>query len=264
MRRYLLLGAVIYGASAYGVWFWFSFVNPKEKRQNEAFEQTPERVDLTAIWDEKAEGFDSAVDLVEKTSCLWYLRRKLVKQAQGHVLEVSAGTGRNFKHYNLNACKSITFLDQSWPMLEIARRKWQEQHPQAPSETVIAFKKQAALRMRERPSKGYDTIVQTMGVCSTPQPAETLAHLGSLLNPETGRLLLIEHGRGYYNWINYILDRDAHRHAQKYGCYHNRDIESIVKNSGLVVEKMTRPFWWNLGTVWVIEARPHGWKDGKK
>ena len=233
-------------------------MNPKEKRHNESLEPFAERVNQVAVWDEKADNFDSDVDLVEKTSCLWYLRRKLVKQAHGHILEVSAGTGRNFKYYNLDACKSITFLDQSWPMLEIAKRKWQEQYPTAPSGTNIAFKKQSALRMQEKPKEGYDTIIQTMGVCSTPQPAETLGHLGSLLKPSTGRLLLIEHGRGYYNWINYILDRDAHRHAQKYGCYHNRDIDAIVKESGLVVEKMTRPFWWNLGTVWVIEARPKG------
>ena len=236
-------------------------MNPKTPAPNNNESQAPKRVDLSAVWDETASRFDSDVNTIEKTSFLWYLRKKLVKQAKGHVLEVSVGTGRNFKYYSLDACKSITFLDQSWPMLEIAKAKWQHMYPKndyrdlSPRKTEIKFHKQSASNFVDAPKEGYDTIIQTMGICSTPNPLETLEHLGGLLNPENGRLLLIEHGRGYYNWINLILDRDAHRHAEKYGCYHNRDIGEIIKKSGLVVESIRRPFWWNLGTVWVVEAR---------
>ena len=265
--RYVVAGLLLYGATAYGAWFWFSFVNPKDNISEESGLIKQQKVNLSAVWDETAARFDSDVELEEKTSCLWYLRNRLVRQASGHVLEVSVGTGRNFRYYNLDACKSLTFLDQSWPMLEVAKAKWRHLYPKSayldksPENTKIAFKKQAAREITEKPVEGYDTIIQTMGACSTPDPAETLSHLGTLLNQQTGRILLIEHGRGYYNWINYILDRDAHRHAEKYGCYHNRDIGSIVKESGLIIESIRRPIWWNLGTVWVIEARPQGWKN---
>lgn len=242
-------------------------MNPKAKTTSQPVEKIQPEVDLSAVYDEIAERFDSEVSVTERTACLGYLRRKLVKQAKGHVLEVSVGTGLNFKHYNLDACKSVTFLDQSGPMLEIAKKKWQHMYPKtsfydrSPENTKIAFRKQSAMDPLEKPRDGYDTIVQTMGACSTPVPAETLSHLGDLLNQKTGRLLLIEHGRGYYNWINYILDSDAHRHAEKYGCYHNRDIGKVLRESGLVVERIRRPYWWNLGTIWVIEARPKGWSE---
>ena len=216
--------------------------------------------DTSDRYNDLAQSFDNEVDTTETLSGIDALRKRLVNQATGHVLETSVGTGRNAKYYNLRACKSIIFLDQSGPMLEIARQKWKELHPKLPTETKIAFRRQAALELTDAPEDGYDTIIQTMGVCSTPVPVDTLRHLGGMLNPRTGRLLLIEHGRGYYDWINFILDRSARGHGEKYGCYHNRDIGEIVKQSGLVVQKMERPHWWNLGTVWVVEARPSGWK----
>ena len=144
-------------------------------------------------------------------------------------------------------------------MLQIAMKKWRELHPKPVPDTAIAFRKQSALDPLEMPKDGYDTIVQTMGVCSTPIPAETLSHLGTLLNPKTGRFLLLEHGASFYDWVNRILDSSAPHHAKQYGCRHNKDIGRVLEQSGLVVEKMNRPYWWNLGTVWVIEARPKGW-----
>ena len=239
-------------------------MSPKDKAENRETRDGEPEIDLSAVYDEAAANFDSDVSFVEKTSMLWYIRRKLIKKAKGHVLEVSVGTGMNFKYYHLDACRSITFLDQSGPMLEIAKQKWKHLYPKtpyldkSPGDTRIAFRQQSALDALDVPRGGYDTIIQPMGVCSTPVPAQLLSHLGTLLNQKTGKILLIEHGRGYYNWINYILDRDARRHAEKYGCYHNRDIGTIVEQSGLVVESIRRPFWWNLGTVWVIEARPKG------
>ena len=178
-------------------------------------------------------------------------------------MEVSVGTGRNAKYYDMTACKSITFVDQSGPMLKIAKQKWRELYPKPVAGTPVAFRKQSAIDPLETPKDGFDTIIQTMGVCSTTIPAETLSHLGTLLNSRTGRLLLIEHGAGHYDWLNNILDNDAARHAQKHGCRHNKNIRKVLEDSGLVVEKMRRPYWWNLGTVWIIEARPKGWKkDG--
>ena len=99
----------------------------------------------------------------------------------------------------------------------------------------------------------YDTVVQTMGLCSTPQPAELLRRLGALTRPDGGRVLLLEHGRGYYGWVNWVLDRTAGAHAAKHGCWWNRDVGALVRESGLVVERVERR---HLGTLWLVELRP--------
>jgi hypothetical protein len=50
-----------------------------------------------------------------------------------------------------------------------------------------------------------------------------------------GRLLLLEHGRGTWDWVNDMLDSHAERHHKLYGCWYNRNILDIIKqvNSSL-------------------------------
>lgn len=75
-------------------------------------------------YNETAKSFDSEVELTEKTMRLGWRRKSLAKRASGHVLEVSVGTGRNGQYYDLKKCKSITFVDQSPKMIEIAKKKF--------------------------------------------------------------------------------------------------------------------------------------------
>lgn len=92
-----------------------------------------------------------------------------------------------------------------------------------------------------------------MGLCSTGKPVELLKHLGSVTNPDGGQILLLEHGRSHYDWLNVILDGLAKAHADKHGCWWNRDIGRIVDESGLEVVCVKR---FNLGTTWWVELRP--------
>lgn len=178
----------------------------------------------------------------------------------GDVLEVSVGTGRNGVYYDMEKVKSLAFVDQSEPMVEIARKKWNSLHP---GYEHCSFHTQSAmdtLPASVMPEKGFTTIVQTMGICSTPTPAATLAHLGSLANPSDGKLLLLEHGRSHYDWLNWILDKAAARHADKHGCWFNRDVGRVLRESGLVIEKVERS---QFGTLWYVEARPGVSMGGK-
>ena len=43
-----------------------------------------------------------------------------------------------------------------------------------------------------------------------------------------GRILLMEHGRGHYDWLNDYLDGKAQKHHDTWGCWWNRDILSIL------------------------------------
>lgn len=211
-------------------------------------------------FDENASTFDLSVQWSEKTSGILKWRAKMVGLANGHVLETSVGTGRNTTYYDMSKCKSLTFVDQSAPMVRIARDKFYASHP---NYLAATFCTQSALSplpsnttttTTSGPDGGcYDTIVQTMGLCSTPEPVALLAHLGTLTKPETGRILLLEHGRSHYGLVNWVLDRAAGAHAVRHGCWWNRDIGRIVADSGLVVERVQRK---HLGTLWWLELRP--------
>ncbi|KAK3994597.1 putative mitochondrial methyltransferase OMS1 precursor [Cladorrhinum sp. PSN332] len=110
----------------------------------------------------------------------------------------------------------------------------------------------------------YDTIVQTFGLCSVEDPKRLLKNMLSAVKPGTGKILLLEHGRGWWDWVNGLLDKWAKEHHEKYGCWWNRDIEGIVREveremGGKVeIKRLERPGWRQLGTAVVVELRVRG------
>ncbi|KAJ4393038.1 hypothetical protein N0V93_002244 [Gnomoniopsis smithogilvyi] len=106
----------------------------------------------------------------------------------------------------------------------------------------------------------YDTVLQNFGLCSVADPHRLLANMAAVVRPGSGRIYLLEHGRGSYGWLNSLLDKFAPGHFRKYGCWWNRDIEQIVRRaeeevSGLEVVRVDRPLWMQGGTMLWIELR---------
>jgi methyltransferase OMS1 len=173
--------------------------------------------------------------------------------AKGHVLEVAVGTGRNIPYYKTKQCATVTLLDSSGPMLAVAKRKWNDTHKEYFSR--VFFKQQSAIDPITPPygaQDGYDTVIQTMGLCSTPEPVKLLQNLEASTN-ENGQILLLEHGKSHYEWLNNMLDKTAPAHADEHGCWWNKDIGKIVEESGLEVVDMKR---YNFGTTWWLQLKP--------
>ncbi|KAK4190769.1 S-adenosyl-L-methionine-dependent methyltransferase [Podospora australis] len=107
--------------------------------------------------------------------------------------------------------------------------------------------------------KRYDTILQTFGLCSVADPKKLLRNMAENLKPDTGKILLLEHGKGGYGWIDRQLDEWAPEHFQQFGCWWNRDIEGIIEETkkevkGLEVVGVERP-WLHGGTTYIVELR---------
>ena len=188
---------------------------------------------------------------------------------QGDILEVSVGTGRSIKYYPINKCKSITLVDASPHMLEETKRNFKGSQsyihslpPEVdspylcttakyPQYSNVTFLCQNATDTILSPSgTGFDFIVQSMGICSQEDPVRVLRNLESHCKPD-GKIILLEHGRSYYQWLNSILDTLAPNHAKTWGCWFNRDIANIVEESQLRVLRTSR---YHFGTTWWIEA----------
>lgn len=106
----------------------------------------------------------------------------------------------------------------------------------------------------------YDTILQNFGLCSVSDPQRMLANMAALLQPASGRIYLLEHGRGKFGWLNGLLDKFAPAHFRRFGCWWNRDIEAIVRKAeeevpGLEVVKIDRPLLLQGGTMIYVELR---------
>ncbi|KAE9377078.1 S-adenosyl-L-methionine-dependent methyltransferase [Stipitochalara longipes BDJ] len=241
--------------------------------------------DVSSRYDKIAPSFDDSVDLTERLMGITSLRKKLASLAHGDVLEVSIGTGRNLSYYDWNfkghggvgrpdsrgnikkgKVRSFTAVDKSPEMLEIAHEKFSKMFPgvlgvrwviaDAAEKGVIPGPPKNANERSGNLREKYDTVIQTMGLCSVGDPVALLKNLGDCVKEEEGRILLLEHGRGRWAWLNSILDKSAEGHAKEFGCWWNRDLGSIVEESGLEVVKIEQPKWWRHGgTTWWIELK---------
>ncbi|KAK3264147.1 hypothetical protein CYMTET_27094 [Cymbomonas tetramitiformis] len=207
----------------------------------------------------------------------WWMMRKV----KGDVLEVSAGTGRNLPYYPLQnqTVSSLTLTDKSIPMLKEAQQKLiklysdmdvskvifqctdaegmcrSHDHTTYPSQKRIP--KQVSENTISEPNtfeeRSFDTVVDTFGLCSHENPVQALKQMAKVCKPG-GRIILIEHGRSYYDWLNKMLDESAEKHHAKWGCWWNRDIDHILEQADLNVISRDR---WHFGTTYVIEATVH-------
>lgn len=106
-------------------------------------------------------------------------------QAAGDVLEIAAGTGRNFPFYPPGV--SLTALDVSSGMLELARAR------------AADVGREVDLRLGDAQSldfasETFDTVVCTFSLCTIPDWRRAVAEAARVLRPG-GRFLLVEHVR---------------------------------------------------------------------
>ncbi|KAF2760963.1 S-adenosyl-L-methionine-dependent methyltransferase, partial [Pseudovirgaria hyperparasitica] len=210
--------------------------------------------DVTDRWDKEAATFDRDMGPMEFYMGMNWLRKSMTRQAHGHVLEAAVGTGRNIKYYKPVLCESITMVDQSRKMVDVAYGKWKEYFPRAEDLAKVTFRHQSVIDDVKLPDpEGFDFVIQTMGLCSTPEPEALIRSLARMTKKDGGRILLLEHGRSKYDWLNRVLDKTAAPHADKHGCWWNKDIIKIVEDSGVDVVAISR---YHLGTTYWIELKP--------
>lgn len=180
------------------------------------------------------------------------------------MLEVSTGTGRNFKYYKGDQLSSATFTDRNEGMLTQAKSKFDEYADQF-RKTFVQFKQANVDHVHTltkdddgRRQQQFDTVVDTFGLCSCKDPEQALISLADACKPsDESRILLLEHGRSHYDWLNRILDTNVDKHVRRWGCWWNRDLMELFEREK-VKEKLeiVKVYRWHLGTTCYIVAKP--------
>jgi len=172
----------------------------------------------------EAEQFDKGMRFLERWG-IGHLRRELLHDVTGRVLEVGAGTGANLPLYGRSA--HTTLIDIKSDRLVLARRKSGE--PDTPASVANAHHLPFA-------SDQFDVVVGTLVFCSIPQPELALAEIKRVLKPD-GRLLLLEHTRGhgplsrrFTDWLHPLW------FALQGECHLNRETAVTVQNAGFTLE----------------------------
>ncbi len=171
------------------------------------------------------------------------LRRRLLAQASGLVLEVAAGTGKNFRFYRPG--RPVLAVDLSREMLERARQR--ARRLERPYRFAVMDAQQLGFR-----DGSFDTVVSTLSTCTFPDPIQALREMSRVCRPD-GRILLVEHGRSERGWAARYQDRRAEAHERMIGCRWNREPLELVRQAGLQITRADRRF---LGVFYSIEARP--------
>lgn len=143
---------------------------------------TTERV--RRIQDETAPRYDRQISFFERV-LFGGGRRWVCEQAQGDVLEIAAGTGRNLPFYALDV--RLTAIELSPEMLTIAHRRQRELGREAELQLGDA-------QELEFPDETFDAVVCTLGLCTIPDDRRAIAEAFRVLRPG-GLLLLLEHVR---------------------------------------------------------------------
>jgi ubiquinone/menaquinone biosynthesis C-methylase UbiE len=134
------------------------------------------------VWDKSAPSYDKQIAFFEK---IWFGggREWLAERAQGRVLEVAIGTGRNLPCYPEDA--AVTGIELSPAMLAIARQR------------AADLGRDADLREGDAEhlpfaDASFDTVICSLSLCTIPHPAAAIGEMKRVMVPG-GRLLLLDH-----------------------------------------------------------------------
>ena len=194
-----------------------------------------------------ADQYDNVIGTDEFLMGINLLRRWLLYfHAKGTVLEVGAGTARNVPYYP-SSVDRVVLSDASDQMLAQARDKIGA--IDKPRFAVL----HADASQLPLPEDAFDTVVDTFGLCSFDDPVAVLKEMSRVCKPD-GKILLLEHGRSHsWSFVTNQSDRYAEQHAAHWGCVWNRDLDRILKESGLEVQVLQR---WHFGTTYYVVLAP--------
>ena len=125
------------------------------------------------------------------------LRKQAVALAKGKILEVGAGTGKNFPYYDRSNVE-LTAIDFSEGMLEFAHKKkgqleWDNLELLQMDVENLSFE-----------DESFDCVVSTFVFCTVPHPSQGLQEVFRVLKPQ-GKAIFLEHMKSRHKAINAFL-----------------------------------------------------------
>ncbi len=170
------------------------------------------------------------IDLSMRNKLLRPYRRRLIGAAEGRVLEIGIGSGRNLPLYGASVTR-VTGLEPSPRLLAKAREA--ARGIALPTAFIEATAEAIPLD-----DASIDAVVTTWTLCSIPDALGALAEMRRVLSP-AGRLLFVEHGRAPDARVRWWQDRlTPMRRRIGGGCHLNRAISDLITGAGFRIERL--------------------------
>jgi ubiquinone/menaquinone biosynthesis C-methylase UbiE len=162
-------------------------------------------------------------------------RAKVVPEAEGRVLELGIGMGKNLAFYDPDRVSAVVGVDPS-PELRAKVGK----APRDPRLQVML--EDGAAESLPFEAESFDTVVCTFTLCSVCDPAASLAEARRVLKP-AGRFLFCEHGLapdpGVVRWQRRLEPAWMRLFG---GCHLTRPVAAAIAAAGFSLERVERMY----------------------
>lgn len=168
--------------------------------------------------------YDPIMDRFEPS--LFKIRKKLISDLSGTILDVGSGTGPNFRFFKPGT--RIISVEPSESMLKIARKKVSKKqqiefHACGITDPIMDS---------YIPDNSLDAIVCTLVLCSVADPNQALKNFSRWLKPE-GKLVVLEHIHASKPINKKVLSSiDPLWRIFSEGCTLTRDTDKMIKAAG--------------------------------
>jgi ubiquinone/menaquinone biosynthesis C-methylase UbiE len=159
------------------------------------------------------------------------LRRDLVGQASGVVLEIGAGNGLNFPYYAPERCERVEAIEPDPAMRRYARQRLLQAR-------VPITLTEASIETHPFGEQTFESAVVTLVFCSVADPLQGFHEIRRVLKPG-GTLFLVEHVRAKGAITARVQDALVPVTTRLFGnCHWNRDTEWLLKEAGFHITQL--------------------------
>jgi len=169
-------------------------------------------------------------DFAMRNQRLLPYRERVIGAAEGRVLEIGLGSGRNLPLYRTPA-REILGLEPSPQLIAMAKHG-------APASSIPATFIEGSAESIPLDDNSIDTVVTTWTLCTIPHAEVALGEMYRVLKPG-GRLLFVEHGlapdKSVRKWQNLLTPAWK---SVSGGCHLNRPIASMIEGAGFRFDRL--------------------------
>jgi ubiquinone/menaquinone biosynthesis C-methylase UbiE len=202
---------------------------------------TSESQRVRDIFEREAPKYDRQISFFERV-LFGGGREWVCSQAEGEVLEIAAGTGRNLPFYSPSV--RLTMTEFTPAMLELARQR----QTQLGREAEL---REGDAQQLDFPDGSFDTVVCTLGLCTIPDDRAAVREVRRVLRPG-GRFLLLEHVRSPNRAVRGVQRLLDPLFVRFEGDHIAREPLEQLRAEGFAVERLERS---KLGIVERVVAR---------
>jgi SAM-dependent methyltransferase len=175
------------------------------------------------------------VDILGDPRPIQEIRQKIIPLANGKVLEIGAGSGANFPHYDPTRVSKLYALEPNLGMIRLAQKQLHR------TRLNIEFLDLPGERIPLEAAT-VDTVVSTFTLCTIPGILEAIQGIARVLKPE-GRLIFFELGLSADPIVQLWQRRLEPVHRWLFqGLYLTRDIPALLVEGGFQIQQMTTEY----------------------